>query len=29
LPWSVLIYNPHLDGYEVNISDQQLKTASK
>jgi PRC-barrel domain len=27
LPWSLLRYNPRLDGYEVNISDQQLKAA--
>src|ERR1700737_1004790 len=29
LPWSVLTYNPRLDGYEVNISEQQLKGAPK
>jgi PRC-barrel domain len=29
LPWSVLKYNPRLDGYEVNISEQQLKGAPK
>jgi hypothetical protein len=27
LPWSVLTYNPRLDGYEVNITEQQLKGA--
>lgn len=27
LPWSLLTYNPRLDGYEVNITDQQLKGA--
>jgi hypothetical protein len=25
LPWSLLKYNPRLEGYEVNISDAQLK----
>jgi hypothetical protein len=29
LPWSMLKYNPKLDGYEVNISEQQLKGAPK
>ena len=29
LPWSLLRYNPRLDGYEVNISEQQLKSAPK
>jgi hypothetical protein len=29
LPWSVLTYNPGLDGYEVNISERQLKGAPK
>jgi hypothetical protein len=29
LPWSVLTYNPSLRGYEVNITDQQLKNAPK
>ena len=29
LPWSVLTYNPRLDGYEVNIGEQQLKSAPK
>jgi PRC-barrel domain len=29
LPWSLLRYNPRLDGYEVNISDQQLEAAPK
>jgi hypothetical protein len=27
LPWSVLTYNPELGGYEVNVSDEQLKNA--
>ena len=27
LPWSVLTYNPTLGGYEVEITDQQLKNA--
>jgi hypothetical protein len=27
LPWSVLTYNPSLGGYEVNVSDEQLKSA--
>jgi PRC-barrel domain len=29
LPWSVLTYNPSLGGYEVNITEQQLKNAPK
>jgi hypothetical protein len=29
LPWSLLTYNPQLEGYEVNISDQQLQGAPK
>ena len=29
LPWSLLTYNPRLDGYEVNISEQQLTGAPK
>jgi PRC-barrel domain len=29
LPWSLLTYNPRLDGYEVNIGEQQLKGAPK
>jgi hypothetical protein len=29
LPWSLLTYNPVLDGYEVNIGEQQLKGAPK
>src|SRR5438477_11636591 len=27
LPWSLLTYNPRLGGYEVNVSDQQLRGA--
>ena len=27
LPWSALTYNPRLDGYEVNVSDEELKGA--
>lgn len=27
LPWSLLTYNPRLDGYEVNITEPQLKGA--
>jgi len=27
LPWSVLTYNTSLGGYEVNVSDEQLKHA--
>ena len=29
VPWSLLTYNERLGGYEVNISDQQLKGAPK
>jgi sporulation protein YlmC with PRC-barrel domain len=29
LPWSLLKYNPRLDGYELNVNDQQLKGAPK
>ena len=29
LPWSLLTYNPRLEGYEVNVSEQQLKGAPK
>ena len=29
LPWSLLTYNTRLDGYEVNISEHQLKGAPK
>jgi hypothetical protein len=29
LPWSLLTYNPALEGYEVNIGEQQLKDAPK
>jgi hypothetical protein len=29
LPWSLLTYNPALEGYEVNVSEQQLKGAPK
>jgi hypothetical protein len=29
LPWSLLTYNPLLEGYEVNISEQQLKGAPR
>jgi hypothetical protein len=29
LPWSLLAYNERLDGYEVNVSEQQLKGAPK
>jgi hypothetical protein len=29
LPWSGLTYNPDLDGYEVNLTEQQLKNAPK
>lgn len=29
LPWALLTFNPALDGYEVNISEQQLKGAPK
>ena len=29
LPWSVLTYNTDLGGYEVNVTDEQLKGAPK
>jgi PRC-barrel domain len=29
LPWNALTYNPQLEGYEVNISEEQLKGAPK
>jgi hypothetical protein len=29
LPWSLLTYNERLDGYEVNINEEQLKGAPK
>jgi len=29
LPWSLLTYNPRLEGYEVNISETQLNGAPK
>jgi PRC-barrel domain len=29
LPWSLLTYNPRLEGYEVNITDAQLSGAPK
>jgi hypothetical protein len=29
LPWSLLTYNPRLEGYEVNIGQEQLKGAPK
>ena len=29
MPWSVLTYNPTLGGYEVEITDQQLKKCSE
>jgi hypothetical protein len=29
LPWSLLTYNPRLEGYEVNISDTQLQGAPR
>jgi hypothetical protein len=29
LPWSLLTYNPVLEGYEVNVDAQQLKRAPK
>ena len=29
LPWSLLTYNLRLEGYEVNVTDQQLKGAPK
>jgi hypothetical protein len=29
LPWSKLTYNPRLEGYEVNITEEQLRGAPK
>lgn len=29
LPWEVLTYNPELGGYEVALTDEQLKSAPK
>ena len=29
LPWTLLTYNPRLGGYEINITDAQLKGAPK
>jgi hypothetical protein len=29
LPWSLLSYNPELEGYEVNLSENQLKNAPR
>jgi hypothetical protein len=29
LPWSLLTYNPRLEGYEVNVGEQQLKGAPR
>jgi hypothetical protein len=29
LPWSLLTYNPRLEGYEVNVTEQQLRGAPK
>lgn len=29
LPWPLLTYNPRLEGYEVNVSEQQLTGAPK
>lgn len=29
LPWSLLVYNSKLGGYEVNVTDQQLKDAPR
>ena len=29
MPWSLLTYNERLGGYEVNISDEQLRGAPK
>jgi sporulation protein YlmC with PRC-barrel domain len=29
LPWSLLTYNPRLEGYEINVGEQQLKGAPK
>ena len=29
LPWSVLTYNPKLGGYEIEVTEQQLKNVPK
>jgi PRC-barrel domain len=29
LPWNLLTYNPQLEGYEVNIGEEELKDAPK
>ena len=29
LPWKLMTYNPRLEGYQVNISEEQLKSAPK
>jgi hypothetical protein len=29
LPWSLLTYTPRLEGYEINVGEQQLKGAPK
>jgi hypothetical protein len=29
LPWALLTYNPRLEGYEVNVSEDQLQGAPK
>lgn len=29
LPWNLLTYNPQLEGYEINIGEEQLKRAPK
>jgi hypothetical protein len=29
LPWPLLTYNPQLEGYEVNVGEEQLKGAPK
>jgi hypothetical protein len=29
LPWAMLTYNPRLEGYEVNITEAQLRAAPK
>ena len=29
LPWSLLSYNPELEGYEVNLSESHLKNAPR
>jgi hypothetical protein len=29
LPWQLLTYNPELEGYEVNVGEQQLKGGPK